>query len=100
MDFQKREIPGVSKALRVEFARGDGKVKSREDRRRRNIEPSETLFVVNFHERRTQKQDLQEIFGRYGGDIVRIDMKNKLSREPDPFPEVSDCSLRKDLGVA
>jgi splicing factor, arginine/serine-rich 4/5/6 len=34
----------------VEFARGDGRIKKKEDERRQNIEPSDTLFVVNFNE--------------------------------------------------
>ena len=41
-----REIGKVSNALRAEFARGDGRVKRKEDDRRKNIKPSDTLFVV------------------------------------------------------
>ncbi|KAK1734497.1 hypothetical protein QTG54_014745 [Skeletonema marinoi] len=46
-------INNVSNALRAEFARGDGRVKRKEDERRKKISPSETLFVVNFHEETT-----------------------------------------------
>jgi splicing factor, arginine/serine-rich 4/5/6 len=60
--------------LRAEFARGDGRVKRKEDERRRNIQPSETLFVVNFHEETTKKEDLEMLFGPFG-ELVRIDMK-------------------------
>ena len=41
-----REVENVSSALRAEFARGDGRIKRKEDDRRKNIKPSDTLFVV------------------------------------------------------
>ena len=41
-----REVENVSSALRAECARGDGRVKRKEDDRRKNIKPSDTLFVV------------------------------------------------------
>ncbi len=68
----------MSSALRVEFARGDGRVKRKEDDRRRNITPSETLFVVNFHEERTKREDLQMLFEPFG-ELVRIDMKKNYA---------------------
>lgn len=64
--------------MRVEFARGDGRMRRKEDDRRRNIEPSETLFVVNFHEETTQRQDLQMLFEPYG-DLIRVDMKRNYA---------------------
>lgn len=41
-----REVENVSNALRAECARGDGRIKRKEDDRRKNIKPSDTLFVV------------------------------------------------------
>jgi len=73
-----REIPSLSRAVRAEFARGDGRVKRKEDERRKNIAPSETLFVVNFHEETTKKEDLEMLFATYG-ELVRIDMKRNYA---------------------
>merc|ERR1719464_1698674 len=68
----------VSSALRAEFARGDGRVKRKEDERRKKIMPNETLFVVNFHEETTKREDLQMLFEPYG-ELVRIDMKRNYA---------------------
>lgn len=72
------EVPNVSKSLRAEFARGDGRTKRKEDERRKNIQPSETLFVVNFHEETTKREDLQMLFEPFG-ELVRIDMKRNYA---------------------
>ena len=64
----------MSNAIRAEFARGDGRIKRKEDDRRRKIQPSETLFVVNFHEETTKREDLQMLFEPFG-ELVRIDSK-------------------------
>ncbi|CAB9508178.1 Serine/arginine-rich splicing factor [Seminavis robusta] len=77
-DINGMAVPNVSSALRAEFARGDGRVKRKEDERRRNIQPSETLFVVNFHEETTKKEDLEMLFGPFG-ELVRIDMKGNYA---------------------
>eukprot|EP00581_Thalassiosira_minuscula_P006833 CAMPEP_0183703970 /NCGR_PEP_ID=MMETSP0737-20130205/1489_1 /TAXON_ID=385413 /ORGANISM="Thalassiosira miniscula, Strain CCMP1093" /LENGTH=283 /DNA_ID=CAMNT_0025930777 /DNA_START=90 /DNA_END=938 /DNA_ORIENTATION=+ len=71
-------INQVSNALRAEFARGDGRVKRKEDERRKKIVPNETLFVVNFHEETTKREDLQMLFEPYG-ELVRIDMKRNYA---------------------
>ena len=68
----------VSKALRAEFARGDGRIKRKEDERRKKIAPSETLFVVNFHEETTKREDLEMLFSPFG-ELVRIDMKRNYA---------------------
>ncbi|GAX09592.1 splicing factor, arginine/serine-rich 4/5/6 [Fistulifera solaris] len=77
-DLNGMDIPNVSKALRVEFARGDGRVKRKEDERRKNIEPSDTLFVVNFHEETTRQEDLEFLFQPFG-ELLRIDMKRNYA---------------------
>mmetsp|Transcript_32846 Transcript_32846/g.49550 ORF Transcript_32846/g.49550 Transcript_32846/m.49550 type:complete len:335 (+) Transcript_32846:514-1518(+) len=73
-----REVRNVSNALRAEFARGDGRVKRKEDDRRKRIQPSETLFVVNFHEQTTKREDLRMLFEPYG-ELVRIEMKRNYA---------------------
>jgi len=73
-----RRIQRVSDELRAEFARGDGRVRRKEDDRRRNIVPCDTLFVVNFQEATTQRKDLEMLFAPYG-EIVRIDMKKNYA---------------------
>jgi RNA recognition motif. (a.k.a. RRM, RBD, or RNP domain) len=71
-------VPTVSRAIRAEFARGDGRVKRKEDERRKNIAPSDTLFVVNFHEETTKKEDLEMLFEPFG-KLVRIDLKRNYA---------------------
>jgi len=78
MHTPHRNINQVSNALRAEFARGDGRVKRKEDERRKKILPNETLFVVNFHEETTKREDLQMLFEPYG-ELVRIDMKRNYA---------------------
>jgi hypothetical protein len=73
-----REFPRVSRAIRVEFARGDGRIKRKEDDRRKNIQPNETLFVVNFSEETTKREDLEMLFSKFG-ELVRIDMKRNYA---------------------
>jgi len=77
-DLNGMEVPNVSKQLRAELARGDGRIKRKEDVRRQNIIPNETLFVVNFHEETTRKEDLEMLFSPYG-ELVRIDMKKNYA---------------------
>eukprot|EP00540_Astrosyne_radiata_P001465 CAMPEP_0116869312 /NCGR_PEP_ID=MMETSP0418-20121206/27693_1 /TAXON_ID=1158023 /ORGANISM="Astrosyne radiata, Strain 13vi08-1A" /LENGTH=313 /DNA_ID=CAMNT_0004505401 /DNA_START=18 /DNA_END=957 /DNA_ORIENTATION=- len=76
--FFFRGVPNVSNALRAEFARGDGRIKRKEDDRRKRITPSETLFVVNFHEETTKREDLRMLFEPYG-ELVRIEMKRNYA---------------------
>ena len=73
-----RQVPGVSGAVRAEFAKGDGRIKRKEDDRRQRIHPSETLFVVNFHEETTKREDLTMLFEPYG-ELVRIEMKRNYA---------------------
>jgi hypothetical protein len=49
-------------------------MKRKEDDRRRNIQPSDTLFVVNFQEDTTKREDLKMLFESFG-ELVRVDMK-------------------------
>lgn len=58
------DVPRVSRRVRVEFARGDGRVKRKEDERKNHIAPSETLFVVGFKEDTTHRQDLEMVSNR------------------------------------
>lgn len=88
-----RSVPNVSTALRVEFARGDGKVRRKEDERRRDIRPSDTLFVVNFHEETTKKADLEMLFGPFG-QLIRIDMKGNYAFVQ--FSSIDEAMKAKD----
>mmetsp|Transcript_27266 Transcript_27266/g.48416 ORF Transcript_27266/g.48416 Transcript_27266/m.48416 type:complete len:296 (+) Transcript_27266:797-1684(+) len=89
-----REVENVSAALRAEFARGDGRIKRKEDDRRKNIQPSETLFVVNFHEETTKREDLKMLFEPYG-ELVRIDMKRNYAFVQ--FRTVEEATRAKDV---
>ena len=53
-------------------------MKRKEDIRREKIVPNETLFVVNFHEETTRKEDLEMLFQPYG-ELIRIDMKRNYA---------------------
>jgi len=88
-----REIENVSSALRVEFARGDGRIKRKEDDRRKNISPSDTLFVVNFSEETTKREDLHMLFEPYG-ELVRIDMKRNYAFVQ--FRNIEESTKAKD----
>lgn len=53
-------------------------MKRKEDERRRNIAPCDTLFVVNFNEATTKREDLQCLFEPFG-ELIRIDMKRNYA---------------------
>ncbi|KAL3942716.1 MAG: hypothetical protein SGARI_000173 [Bacillariaceae sp.] len=80
--------------MRAEFARGDGRVKRKEEDRRKNIQPSETLFVVNFHEETTKREDLKMLFEPYG-ELVRIDMKRNYAFVQ--FRTIEEATKAKDV---
>ncbi|KAL7466411.1 hypothetical protein ACHAXS_006714 [Conticribra weissflogii] len=90
---QSRNLNNISKSLRAEFARGDGRIKRKEDERRKKITPSETLFVVNFHEETTKREDLQMLFEPFG-ELVRIDMKRNYAFVQ--FRTVDEAQRAKD----
>mmetsp|Transcript_4088 Transcript_4088/g.8820 ORF Transcript_4088/g.8820 Transcript_4088/m.8820 type:complete len:321 (+) Transcript_4088:1119-2081(+) len=90
---RSRNLNNISKALRAEFARGDGRIKRKEDERRKKISPSETLFVVNFHEETTKREDLQMLFEPFG-ELVRIDMKRNYAFVQ--FRTVDEAQRAKD----
>jgi len=79
--------------MRAEFARGDGRVKRKEDDRRKIITPNETLFVVNFSEETTKREDLEMLFSKFG-DLVRIDMKRNYAFVQ--FTNTDDATKAKD----
>eukprot|EP01082_Thalassiosira_pseudonana_P007283 g6291.t1 g6291 contig23:123371-125514(+) len=93
VDICGMDINNVSKALRAEFARGDGRIKRKEDERRKKITPSETLFVVNFHEQTTKREDLEQLFQQYG-ELVRVDMKRNYAFVQ--FKTVDEAQAAKD----
>jgi arginine/serine-rich splicing factor 4/5/6 len=93
MPCARRNIPHVSNCLRAEFARGDGRIKRKEDERRKKILPNDTLFVVNFHEETTKREDLQMLFEPFG-ELIRIDMKRNYAFVQ--FKSIEDAIRARD----
>jgi len=87
------EVENVSTALRAECARGDGRIKRKEDDRRKNIKPSDTLFVVNFQEETTKREDLKMLFEPFG-ELLRIDMKRNYAFVQ--FKTIDEATKAKD----
>lgn len=87
------EVANLSSALRAECARGDGRIKRKEDDRRKNIKPSDTLFVVNFQEESTKREDLTMLFEPFG-ELLRIDMKRNYAFVQ--FKNVDEATKAKD----
>jgi RNA recognition motif-containing protein len=87
-------VEGVSAGLRAEFARGDGRIKKKEEDRKRIIQPSETLFVVNFNEETTKREDLKMLFEPYG-ELVRIDMKRNYAFVQ--FSSIEEATRAKEV---
>lgn len=83
----------VSSDIRAEFARGDGRVKRKEEDRRKDIQPNETLFVVNFSEETTKREDLEMLFGPFG-ELIRVDMKRNYAFVQ--FSKLEDAIKAKD----
>lgn len=84
--FQKRR-------LMVEWARGDGSVKQREDLRRRQTKPTTTLFVVNFEPVNTRVRDLERHFGPFG-PLVRTQIKKNFAFVQ--YETVADATRAKE----
>eukprot|EP00727_Mastigamoeba_balamuthi_P004542 m51a1_g14086 hypothetical protein (301) ;mRNA; f:16159-18205 len=78
--FDGMEFGETRRPIRVEFARGDGMTKKREDERRRmsESEPNETLFVANFDPVRTRESDLERVFEKHGR-IIRVSIKKNFA---------------------
>jgi len=93
LHLNQRQLDNVSRAVRAEFARGDGRTKTREERRKGNIPPCDTLFVVNFKEDTTKRQDLEMIFKKYG-ELVGIDMRKNFAFVQ--FKNIDDAKRAKD----
>ena len=88
-------------ALRWE--QGDGEIKRREDRRRQNIAPTTTLFVVNFDLDRTRERDLEDHFEPFGR-LKRVQIKrNYAFVEYEVLDQAIDavkhCHLSRLLGA-
>lgn len=70
---------GSRRRLVVQWARGDGAVKRREDERRRSSHaPNETLFVVNFDAVTTRQETLRAKFEPFGA-VVRLDLQERFA---------------------
>ncbi|KAL6077339.1 putative Arginine/serine-rich splicing factor [Balamuthia mandrillaris] len=70
----------MGRRLKLEFAKGDGAIKRREEMRKEEAlrRPCETLFVVNYDPIRTTQEDLSRLFSPYG-HITRIEMRRNFS---------------------
>lgn len=53
---------------------GDGETKRREERRRKDNQPTSTLFIVNFDTANTRERDLEKHFSPYG-KLRRVQIK-------------------------
>lgn len=53
---------------------GNGETKQREEQRRKNCKPTDTLFVVNFDPGTTHERDLEKHFSSYGR-LKRVQVK-------------------------
>jgi len=64
-----------NRPLKVEWAKGDGRVKKREDGRKQAAQsnPCETLFVVNF-DQETRERELEDLFEPFG-KIKRVEIR-------------------------
>lgn len=87
------DVENISSALRAECARGDGRIKRKEDDRRKNIKASDTLFVVNFQEETTKREDLNMLFEPFG-ELLRIDMKRNYAFVQ--FRNIDEATRAKD----
>jgi hypothetical protein len=69
-----------SSGLRLELAKGDGKVKSREGERMKTARstPSPVLFVANYSVGKTSQQDLATFFSKYG-EVIRVEIVGTFS---------------------
>ena len=72
-NFKATNIPNVSESLR-----DDSRTKPKGGERRENTQPTDTLFVFNFHEETTSREDLQMLFEPFD-QHVRINMKSNYA---------------------
>eukprot|EP01111_Echinosteliopsis_oligospora_P008313 TRINITY_DN2387_c0_g1_i1.p1 TRINITY_DN2387_c0_g1~~TRINITY_DN2387_c0_g1_i1.p1 ORF type:complete len:211 (+),score=36.68 TRINITY_DN2387_c0_g1_i1:110-742(+) len=72
-------IGDKSSGIRVEWAKGSGSVKKREDNRKdlAHSKPNETLFVCNFDPRSTRETELEDEFSVFG-PIVRVEIRKNF----------------------
>lgn len=56
---------------------GQGETKRREDRRKKDCVPTNTLFVVNFDPGNTRERDLEKHFSQYG-KLTRVQVKKNF----------------------
>lgn len=77
-ELDGKEFGYRRRKLKVEWAKGNGEVKKREELRKRQARPTTTLFVVNFDPDRTRDRDLERIFDRFGR-LVRVQIKRNYA---------------------
>ena len=57
--------------------KGQGETKRREDQRKKDCVPTNTLFVVNFDPGATRERDLEKYFSKYG-KLTRVQIKKNF----------------------
>lgn len=75
--LDRLEFGRQRRRLRVEWAKGEGPVKQREQGRSQT-RPSKTLFVVNFDPINTRSRDLERHFEKYG-QLVRVQIRKNFA---------------------
>ncbi|GAB4814071.1 hypothetical protein N2152v2_001117 [Parachlorella kessleri] len=85
-----REWGRLRRRLRVEFAKNDANVRTREETRRKNAEPNKTLFVAGFDPRGTRSRDIERAFEAFGR-MRRCEIKKTYA-----FVEFEDIADAKE----
>merc|ERR1719281_698320 len=89
-EFGPEGPDGRRRRLVVNFARGDGQVRRNEERRKANMKPSDTLFVVGFDVASTKGSDLEPVFSPYG-KLVRTEIPPGKNFAFIQFAELDDA---------
>eukprot|EP00238_Polyblepharides_amylifera_P010450 CAMPEP_0196574092 /NCGR_PEP_ID=MMETSP1081-20130531/3870_1 /TAXON_ID=36882 /ORGANISM="Pyramimonas amylifera, Strain CCMP720" /LENGTH=197 /DNA_ID=CAMNT_0041891997 /DNA_START=34 /DNA_END=628 /DNA_ORIENTATION=+ len=66
------------RALKVQWAKGAGPTKAKEDKRFDQSKPTDTLFICNFDQRITRYSDLESHFSGFGR-VMRVHMKRNFA---------------------
>ena len=74
LTFDLKISRSTADCLPCMVAQGNGETKRREEQRRKNCTPTDTLFVVNFDPDTTHERHLEEHFAPYG-KLKRVQVK-------------------------
>ncbi|KAK3246981.1 hypothetical protein CYMTET_43507 [Cymbomonas tetramitiformis] len=85
------------RTLRVEWAKGQGATKAKEDERKAAAKPTKTLFVCNFDPRVTREEELERHFEDFA-PISRIHIKRNFAFLEFESVEASRAALEAKNG--